>query len=96
METLEIISTQLTVQARQIINGNTANFSWNTEEGQIPPVINFNVQRGVAGDEEFNGNNVISGAYYTEQNKIDTFNYDADLDIQSEIVSVCKSICVVE
>lgn len=93
MENLEITSTQITVQAKKIINGNTANFSWSHKEGELPPVINFNIQRGIVGDPTFTGNNIISGAFYTESEKFDVNNNnlkDGDIDLYAEIVLVCK------
>lgn len=48
---LEITSTSITVQAREIVNANTVNYAWNFIEGQSPQLINFNVQRGVSGGD---------------------------------------------
>lgn len=93
METLEIISTQITVQAKRVINGNTANFSWNYQEGEIPQLVNFNVQRGVVGEPTYTGNNIISGAFYSDTEKFDIQNNnfkDGDIELYAEIVLVCK------
>lgn len=96
MENLEIISTQVTVQAKRIINENTANFSWNHEQGSLPQTVNFNVQRGVNnGEGLFSGNNVITGAYYAQSKKFDIQNNnfnEGDLLIYNEILTVCQSI----
>lgn len=96
MENLEIISTQMTVQAKKTINGNTVNFSWNYKEGELPPAVNFNVQRGVVGGEQpFTGNNIISGAFYANTDKFDVNNnnfVEGDLVIYAEILTTCKGI----
>ncbi|QNS40181.1 hypothetical protein H0S70_07140 [Chryseobacterium manosquense] len=95
MENLEIISTQVTVQAKKVIKGNTANFSWNHEQGELPQVVNFNVNRGLLGEPSYTGNGIISGAFYTQSGKFDVQNnnfQDGDLEIYAEILSVCKEI----
>lgn len=95
MNTLEIISTQTTVQAKQIINGNTANFSWNKDDAAPVAAINFYVQRGEAGDEGFTGNSVITGAYYPESGKFDVQNnnfQEGDFAVYVGILDTCKGI----
>ena len=95
MENLEIISTQVTVQAKQVINGNTANFSWNHNQGELPQAVNFNVQRGLVGTPSYTGNGIISGAFYTKSGKFDVQNnnfQDGDLEIYAEILNICKAI----
>lgn len=95
MENLEIISTQVTVQAKKVIKGNTVNFSWNHEQGELPQVVNFNVNRGIIGEPSYTGNGIISGAYYTQSGKFDVQNnnfQDGDLEIYAEILNVCKGI----
>lgn len=96
MENLQIISTSITVQAKQEINGNTANFAWNYVEGDLPKAINFNVQRGIEGGEQpFIGNNVISGAYYPENGKFDVQNnslQDGDFELYNSLLITCKGI----
>lgn len=93
---LEIISTSITVQAKETVNENTINYAWNFIEGGLPQAINFNVQRGiVGGDNPFTGNNVISGAYYPENGKYDVQNnnfIDGDLTLYQSILNTCQSI----
>lgn len=94
MENLEIISTQVTVQAKQEINGNTANFAWNFEEGKVPKVVNFNVQRNT-GTPLFTGNNVITGAFYSETEKFDVQNSnfkDGDFALYEAVLATCRGI----
>lgn len=95
MENLEIISTQVTVQAKKVINGNTANFSWNHQQGELPMVVNFNIQRGLVGEPSYTGNQIVSGAFYTESEKFDVNNnnfQDGDFEIYAELLAVCKSL----
>ncbi|SKB63704.1 hypothetical protein SAMN05660477_00413 [Soonwooa buanensis] len=93
---LEITSTSITVQAREIVNDNTVNYAWNFIEGQLPQAINFNVQRGVSGgDNPFTGNNVISGAYYPDTGKYDVNNNyftEGDFTLYQSILTTCKGI----
>lgn len=95
MENLEIISTSVTVQAKQIINENTVNFAWNYMRGNIPQAVNFNVQRGIKGAESFTGNNIISGAYYPQTNKYDFNNntfQEGDEALYIDVLNTCKAI----
>ncbi|MCZ2084166.1 MAG: hypothetical protein LC112_07810 [Flavobacteriales bacterium] len=95
MENLEIISTQITVQAKKITNGNTANFSWNYKEGELPPAVNFNVQRGVVGEPTHTGNNVITGAFYPETEKFDVQNnnfQEGDFELYQNLLIICYGI----
>lgn len=95
MENLTIISTSITVQAKQEINGNTANFAWNHNQGELPQAVNFNVQRGLIGEPSYTGNAIISGAFYTQSGKFDVQNnnfQDGDLEVYAEILNVCKAI----
>ena len=95
MENLTIISTSITVQATQQIEGNTANFTWNHLQGELPFAVNFNVQRGIPGSENFTGNNFVTGAFYPETNKYDFNNNDlqpGDEDLYMPILAVCKGI----
>ena len=95
MENLEIISTQVTVQAKQVVNGNTVNFAWNYMQSNIPQVVNFNVQRGIENGEPFTGNNIISGAFYTQTEKFDVNNnnyQEGDFNLYQSILITCKSI----
>lgn len=97
MENLEIISTQISVQAKRVINGNTANFSWNNKEGEVPQVVNFNVQRGIVGEPDYTGNNIISGAFYSDTEKFDVQNNnvkEGDFAIYQEVLNSCKEIVV--
>lgn len=97
MENLTIISTSITVQAKQIINGNTANFAWNYLENQIPNAINFNIKRGLEGSPTYLGNIVISGAYYPDSEKYDIQNnsfQDGDFDLYQNILTTCKEIVI--
>lgn len=96
MKNLEIISTQITVQAKNTVNNNTVDFAWSYLEGQLPSVVNFNVQRGVIGSEQpFTGNNIISGAFYSETEKFDVQNNSflvGDFDLYQDILNTCKTI----
>lgn len=95
MGTLEIISSQKTVNARQQIAGNTVNFTWNNLDEETPSIINFNVQRGYLGEPEYTGNFIISGAYYADQNKFDIQNNnfaDGDFDLYANILLTCKNL----
>ena len=95
MENLDIISTQTTIQARQNIGGNTANFSWSKNEADEITAVNFNVQRGQPGQPEFTGNQVITGAYYPQNQKFDVQNnnvQDGDFALYAEILATCKEI----
>lgn len=97
MENLEIISTQVTVQAKQVINGNTANFSWNHNQGELPQAVNFNVNRGLVGAPSYTGNGIISGAFYTQSGKFDVQNnnfQDGDFDLYQDILTTCKEIVI--
>ena len=94
MENLEIISTQVTVQAKQVINGNTVNLSWNFNQGSIPKAVNFSVQRN-AETPLFTGNNVITGAFFSETEKFDVQNgnfKDGDFALYEEILAICRGI----
>lgn len=95
MENLTIISTNVIVQARQEINGNTVDFSWNNEQGINPTTVNFFVKRGIIGDPTFTGNNAISGSYYSDTQKYDFINNrteNGDSDLYIAILEICKSI----
>ena len=96
MKNLKITSTAITVQGKQIIADNTINYAWNYLEGKTPSVVNFNLQRGVAGGElSFTGNSIISGAFYTESEKFDIVNNNfkqGDFDLYQEILNTCKEI----
>lgn len=95
MENLTILSTNVSKSAKEVINGNTVNYSWSYEEGKEPAAINFNVIRGVEGDENYNGNTVVFGAFYPETNKYDFNNNDlqpGDEDLYMPILAVCKGI----
>jgi len=95
MENLEIISTNLFVQAKKEINGNTVDFSWNNEQGTTPNTVNFFVKRGIIGHPNYTGNNSISGNYYADSGKYDFINNKTetgDSDIYLEILQICKEI----
>lgn len=97
MENLTIISTSITVQAKQVINGNTANFSWNHNQGELPQAVNFNVNRGLVGEPSYIGNAIISGAFYTQSGKFDVQNnnfQDGDFDLYQDILTTCKEIVI--
>lgn len=97
MENLIIISTSITVQAKQVINGNTANFSWNHNQGELPQAVNFNVNRGLVGAPSYTGNGIISGAFYTQSGKFDVQNnnfQDGDFDLYQDILTTCKEIVI--
>lgn len=95
MENLEIISSHQTIQARQIIEGNTANFSWSFIEGETPNAVNFNVQRSVVGNPAYTGNMIITGAYYAQSEKFDVQNNnycEGDMELYQGILTTCKEI----
>ncbi len=95
MENLEIISTHTTVQGKKLINGNTVNFTWNTNGDEAIKAINFNLQRGQPTEPNYLGNNVITGAYYPETGKFDVQNnnfQDGDLDVYGEILATVREI----
>lgn len=95
MSNLEVISTQTTVQAKKVINGNTASFAWNYNQGHLPKAVNFNVQRGIVGEDEFTGNNIITGAFYPEVEKLDVQNnnfQEGDFVLYQSILTTCKGI----
>lgn len=97
MANLEIISTQTTVLAEKIINGNKANFTWNYQNGSIPGSVNFNAMRGVPGDENHTGNSTISGVFYPDNGKFDVQNHnfmDGDFELYDQILSTCRDIVV--
>ena len=97
MENLTIISTSITVQAKQVINGNTANFSWNHNQGELPQAVNFNVNRGLVGEPSYIGNAIIAGAFYTQSGKFDVQNnnfQDGDFDLYQDILTTCKEIVI--
>lgn len=92
---LQIITKSITVMATSEVNGNTAEFSWYYEDGQIPAIINFSIKRGKAGDNEFTGNQIITGSYYSESGKFDVNNNnfkEGDLVMYQEILDACKEI----
>ena len=95
MENLTILSTNISVQAKQEIGGNTVEFSWNNEQGKKPTAISFNAKRGVNGSEGYTGNNFIFGSFYPEIHQYD-FNNSAmppgDEDLYTLILAVCKEI----
>lgn len=94
MENLEIISTQVTVQAKREINGNNVNLSWHFNQGSVPKAVNFSVQRNV-GTDVFTGNNVITGAFYSESEKFDVQNSnfkDGDFALYEAILASCREI----
>lgn len=95
METLTIISTQISVMAEQTINGNTASFAWNYNQGHLPKAVNFNVQRGIVGEDGFTGNNIITGAFYPEVEKLDVQNnnfQEGDFVLYQNLLTTCKGI----
>lgn len=95
MENLEIISTSITKSAKEVLNGNTISYHWNYEEGQQIIVVNFSLNRGVAGDPSFNGNTTITGAYYSENSKFDIQNnnfQEGDFILYQSILDNCQSI----
>lgn len=95
MENLTIVSTTTNVQATEIINGNTVNYSYNYEEGKAPLAVVFNLQRGEQGSEGFTGQNAMSGTYYPQNDKFDvnTSSYQpGDGALQEAIYETCKAI----
>lgn len=95
MENLEIVSTHTTVQGKKLINGNTANFSWNTNINEPIKAINFNLQRGQPTELNYLGNNVITGAYYPETGKFDVQNnniQEGDFEMYAEILATVREI----
>lgn len=97
MENLTIVSTTTNVQAKEVINGNTVNYSYNYEAGEAPLAVVFNVQRGVQGGEGFTGQNAMSGTYFPQNDKFDvnTSSYQSgDGAIQEAIYATCKAIIV--
>ncbi len=97
MENLTILSTNVSKSAKEVINGNTVNYSWSYEEGKEPSAINFNVIRGVEGDEEYNGNTVVFGQYYPDSGKFDVQNNDFkkdDLTLYDAIYDRCVELSI--
>lgn len=95
MENLTIISTNVAVQAQEIINGNTVDYTWSAEQGEIPQAVNYTLKRGVVGDTDFTGNVAILGAYYPEPGKFDFLNNraeDGDSELYNAILATCKEI----
>ncbi len=99
MENLTITNQTTTVQAVKQINGNTANFSWQKTDGEEITAVNFNVQRGIVGEAEFNGNNIVNGAYYPQSGKFDVQNNnftEGDFELYAGVLETCKEIVNVE
>lgn len=95
MENLTILSTNISKSAKEVINGNTVNYSWSYEENSKPVAINFNIQRGEVGAETFTGNNAITGNYYPDSNKFDVVNNgftDGDFDVYELVLLRCKEL----
>lgn len=92
MEHLEIVSTTTNVQAKEEINGNVVNYSYNHEAGKAPLAVVFNVQRG---GEGFTGQNAMSGTYFPQNDKFDvntsSFQF-GDGALQEAIYATCKAI----
>lgn len=96
---LEIKSTNTSVQAQKIINGDTADFFWNSPTGTLPSAVNFALSRGKVADEIFTGNHVVTGAFYPGTNKLDIQNnnfIDTDLEIYAALIETCKEIALVQ
>lgn len=95
MENLEIISTITSVQGKEVINQNTAVYSWNFNGNEKPEVVNFQVRRGVVGNPNYTGNNVITGAYYSNNQKFDVQNnsfQSGDFVLYQAIIDRCVDI----
>ncbi|HAT3991260.1 TPA: hypothetical protein I9Y78_003816 [Elizabethkingia anophelis] len=92
-----IISDNRQIMAQAIISGNTVtfNYSYNVSPQKAPFVIGFTVQRGIAGDPEFNGNNAITGNYYPENDTFDSKTVGTkpgDEALKESILVECKAI----
>lgn len=95
MENLQIVSTTINVQAKEIINGNTVNYSYNYVEGNTPLAIVFNVCRGTAEDENFTNEVAITGTYFPQNQ---TFNNEyknfqiGDAALLENVFATCQGI----
>ncbi|MGX9985824.1 hypothetical protein [Soonwooa purpurea] len=97
MENLTILNKQTSVNAQEIILDNTVDYSWTTTSDEsAPTAINFYVKRGVAGSENFNGNNVIQGEFYSSGNGFNVRNSGfqfGDEVLYLSILDTCQAIC---
>lgn len=92
-----IISDNRQIQSRAVISGNTVtfNYSYAVNPQKAPFVIGFTVQRGKAGDQEFNGNSAITGSYYPENDTFDSKTVGTkpgDEALKESILTECKAI----
>ncbi|MDX8564641.1 hypothetical protein OZ664_11575 [Elizabethkingia sp. HX WHF] len=92
-----IISDYRQIRSRAVINGNTVtfNYSYAVNPQKAPSDIRFELQRGVSGEQTFNGNIAISGTFFTE---LDTFESrtvgtkPGDEALKESILQECKTI----
>ncbi|OPC34566.1 hypothetical protein [Elizabethkingia miricola] len=92
-----IISDNRQIQSRAVISSNTVtfNYSYAVNPQKAPFVIGFTVQRGKAGDQEFNGNSAITGSYYPENDTFDSKTVGTkpgDEALKESILTECKAI----
>ncbi len=92
-----IISDNRQIQSKAIISGNTVtfNYSYNVSPQKAPYLIGFTVQRGKAGDQDFTGNNSITGSYYPENDTFDSKTVGTkpgDEALKESILAECKAI----
>ncbi|WP_407497499.1 hypothetical protein [Elizabethkingia meningoseptica] len=96
-ENRTIISDNRQIMAQAIIDGNTVtfNYSYAVNPQKAPFVIGFTVQRGKAGDTEFNGNSAITGSYYPENDTFDSKTIGTkpgDEALKESVLTECKAI----
>lgn len=90
---LEIIKTNTTQQAKEIVNGDTVFYSCVFESSTPPIIVAFSVMRGVEGDENYTGNAVITGSF--RNGGFDSKNNDyqtTDPALLSAIHITCNSL----
>lgn len=89
MENLAIVSTTTNVQAKEVINGNTVNYSYNHEAGKSPLAIVFNVKRSEGTAD------AMTGSYFPQTNQFElktTLYQLGDGAVQESINETCKAI----
>lgn len=92
-----IISDYRQIIAKAIISGNTVTFSYNyaVNPQKAPNLITITVQRGISGEQNFMGNQAMTGSYLTES---DTYEIKAvgtkpgDEALKESILTECKAI----
>lgn len=95
MENLEILHSSISTTAKKIISGHTVEFYWQNELNADPNMVSFVVKRHEVGNPDFTGNQIITGAYFSDMKKFDVQNnnfVEGDLELYQEILAVCEEI----